>query len=633
MGQEGIPGVFNVSSAVQISRTEDAGGRVLREFEITVEVDSVEYAMLTNDVNRVEVDLDADQTPLSHSIVYVDDADTGYPVEIRLTENITIKVTSYIEYPVDLSDYTMPTCIECDPQAPECPSKLSLMPDLFDFKRHRQQAGTVDGELVDTYMLHGSEATPKPYYAKDYFDDDELVNSNPYNTGGATRRNLRSARGRKLRFVKKLFGKKKRKKEKQKKEKMERERQQMRDSLMAQEVAYYSLDGSEWPSPPPQSPKKQKKKQRTHTQNTAQTQSSGDEGYWFDASVFTPPPPSPPPPPPPPPPSLPPFEVHCQDGEDCYLDSEDLDTENFSWDGTTQDDERKTWPSMDVPLGPAFPRPPPRCQSWSTTSRVGIYGPTQCPLDKPEITREYLASLRETDYTKLLDLLETFEPPFEDNDLFSRSVKDDADIQTVFAALERYRGRCWGRSGERKIRKEQRLKLAKLELNMYQNPVCGLHSVYIQGDGGCPFGGTPFVNFNYKAPTLCGVTTCNTKMGGSLGCRWNVTDIVAGRAPILMRYLEKVNFGAEVELKLTWEYPAALGISLSGSVVVGLRKMLPWPLPKLSIGVGVELAFEATGTIDFAKQYGQFKAGISGHVCLGICIPVSASIASPKFRF
>ena len=529
-------------------------------------------------------------------------------MEIRLTENITIKVTSYIEYPVDLSDYTMPTCIECDPQAPECPSELPLMPDLFDFKRHRQQAGTVDGELVDTYMLHGSEATPKPYYAKGYFDDDELVSSNPYNTTGATRRNLRSARGRKLSFVKKAFGKKKRKKEKKKKQEREK-RKQMLDRA---------------------------------TQDI--------EPYFFDTSVFISPPSSPPPPPPsPPPPSEVlerALELDRQRGDntcvsrgdnDCWYDLEE-DWYGGEGENLFSNDYEITLPSTDVgKLGTAFPRPPPRCQSWSTTKRLGVYGPTQCPLDKPEVTEEYLTHLRETDRTKFYDLLATFDPPFENNELFDMDASMDVDLQTVFAALEGYRGRCWGRTGEQLQRYKKNLMLVNLDFIYYQNPVCGLQSVYLRGKaggGGCPFRGRPFANFKYKSPKLCGVTTCNAKMGGSLGCRWDVMDFVEEKAKFLKPVLEDtLKIVAEVELKLTWEYPGALGVSFDGWVRVGYHKMLPWPLRALRAGLGAELRFEATGTIDFAKRYGQFKAGSSGHVCLGICVPVSLSIASPKFRF
>ena len=179
---------------------------------------------------------------------------------------------------------------------------------------------------------------------------------------------------------------------------------------------------------------------------------------------------------------------------------------------------------------------------------------------------------------------------------------------------------------------EVNLGLAKLEMQYYKDAAwCGVHNVDISG-GQCPWGGVVFASFTGKTPALCGVTTCNMKLEAELGCRWDLMQIFKSKAPALVKPLEKAGATATLEFKLTYEYPASLGLAVEGEF-----KLLKWfkiPLTKIWLETGIHVNFEASGTINLAERYLQLRAGFAGRACIaGICFGVSITLASPAFTF
>lgn len=524
----GIAGDFDVSKAVQVSRKVADDGRVLREFEIVVEVDAVEYALLTNDGDGRN--FDANQTFLNHTIVYIDEAETGNPVEFRLTENITMKVTSYFEYPVDLSSYTMPNCVECSAYKHECPSKLPQTAYLFDFKRHNQEAGIIDAELLQAYR--DGTSTVMPYYAKDLIDDVSEGRIHP--VPNAARRRL------------------------------------VEDTLdgEAEELQDRGLDVATARQP--------RKRARRATSRRGRSLFSKKKKKKASASPSG-------------------SDVNVGIVND-YLFAEDQ--------------------GFDDP----YPFPPPICQSMSAFT---------CPWDG------YGDALLGTGADLVGDWFDEQEAKASASGKDFWSTVAGAAGDAVTDAMENYGvGKCWkdnNMPANLDQPKEVDLVLVKLAMEYYKGaPWCGVHNVDISG-GQCPFGGVVFASFTGKTPALCGVTTCNMKLEAELGCRWDLIEICKSKAPVLVRPLEKAGLKATLEFKLTYEYPASLGLAVEGEF-----KLLKWvKLPFLGWREsGVHVNFEASGTINLAERYLQLRAGFGGRACiLGICFGVSITVASPAFTF
>lgn len=174
--------------------------------------------------------------------------------------------------------------------------------------------------------------------------------------------------------------------------------------------------------------------------------------------------------------------------------------------------------------------------------------------------------------------------------------------------------------------------LMKILLIYYEDAeYCGLKEIDVTPGGTCPWGGQTFFNFFAKTPKLCGITTCNMKIRAELGCRWDLLKVFEAKAPILVKPLQKAGAQATLEFKMTYRYPATLGVAVAGSFRLVHEKKIPILGTVLT---GILVDFEASGNLHLDERYLQFRAGFAGKACvLGICFGVSITVASPEFSF